>query len=99
MSGLDLFNDNASEPNLDWDPSLASFFDSVEATALGSGSNPLFLESDGMMHIDSYAPFSDSTCSFLAARVLGCSWFWFQHLVPPAKYYSLLIVALLLHDF
>ncbi|KAJ7306256.1 hypothetical protein DFH08DRAFT_944850 [Mycena albidolilacea] len=45
-SGLDLFDDNASEPNLDWDPSLASFFDSVEATTLGSGYNPSFLESD-----------------------------------------------------
>ncbi|KAJ7340601.1 hypothetical protein DFH08DRAFT_963477 [Mycena albidolilacea] len=30
-------------PNLDWDPSLASFFDSVEATVLSSGSDP-FLE-------------------------------------------------------
>lgn len=88
-SGLDLFDDNASEPNLDWDPSLASFFDSVEATALGSGSNPSFLESNGMTHADSYAPFSDSTRRFLATRALGCSWFWFQRLVSPAEYYSL----------
>jgi hypothetical protein len=44
-SDLDLFNDNAS---LDWDSSLASFFDLVEATALGSGSSPSFLESNDM---------------------------------------------------
>ncbi|KAJ7804755.1 hypothetical protein B0H14DRAFT_3485882 [Mycena olivaceomarginata] len=41
-SGLDLFDGNAYDPNLDWDSSLASFFDSVEATASGSGSNPSF---------------------------------------------------------
>ncbi|KAJ7239849.1 hypothetical protein C8J57DRAFT_1527894 [Mycena rebaudengoi] len=35
-SGLDFFDDNASEPNLDWGPSLAAFFDSVETSALES---------------------------------------------------------------
>jgi hypothetical protein len=39
VSDLDLPSDNASEPSLDWDPSLASFFDSVDATALSYGSN------------------------------------------------------------
>ena len=57
-SGLDLFNDDiVCESNLDWDPSLASFFDSVEASALGSGSDPSILETNGMISSDSYAPF------------------------------------------
>ncbi|KAJ7239517.1 hypothetical protein C8J57DRAFT_1245948 [Mycena rebaudengoi] len=42
-SGLDFFDDNAPEPNLDWSPSLAAFFDSVETPALESSSNPSFL--------------------------------------------------------
>ncbi|KAJ7804335.1 hypothetical protein B0H14DRAFT_2612435 [Mycena olivaceomarginata] len=56
MSGLDLLDDNASEPNLDWDSSLASFFDSVEAAALGSGSNPSFLESNLIQPADFSPP-------------------------------------------
>ncbi|KAJ6617263.1 hypothetical protein B0H10DRAFT_1948500 [Mycena sp. CBHHK59/15] len=47
-SGLDLFDDNASEPNLNWDPSLAAFFNSVETPALESSSNPLFLPPDNL---------------------------------------------------
>ncbi|KAJ6597858.1 hypothetical protein B0H10DRAFT_1959723 [Mycena sp. CBHHK59/15] len=65
VSGLDLFNeDNVSEPNLDWDPSLASFFDSVEASASGSGSNPSFLETNGMTSTDSHVPFLIPSADF-----------------------------------
>ncbi|KAJ7241793.1 hypothetical protein C8J57DRAFT_1526589 [Mycena rebaudengoi] len=35
-SGLDFFDNNAFEPNLDWGLSLAAFFDSVETPALES---------------------------------------------------------------
>jgi hypothetical protein len=35
-SGLDFFADNPSELILDWGPSLAAFFDSVETPALES---------------------------------------------------------------
>jgi hypothetical protein len=47
-SGLDFFDNNASEPNLDWGPSLAAFFDSVETPALESSSNPSFLPPDNL---------------------------------------------------
>ncbi|KAJ7925403.1 hypothetical protein B0H13DRAFT_2314617 [Mycena leptocephala] len=52
-SGLDLFDGNAYDPNLDWDSSPASFFDSVKATASGSGSNPSF-ESTGLSPSESW---------------------------------------------
>ncbi|KAJ7192278.1 hypothetical protein GGX14DRAFT_596076 [Mycena pura] len=47
-SGLKFFDDNASEPNLDWDPSLAAFFDSMETPALVSSPNLLFLPPDNL---------------------------------------------------
>ncbi|KAJ6613038.1 hypothetical protein B0H10DRAFT_2222603 [Mycena sp. CBHHK59/15] len=72
VSGLDLFNeDNVSEPNLDWDPSLASFFDSVEASASGSGSNPSFLETNDFSPPEPWAaPCSGSNVLFLPANIL-----------------------------
>ncbi|KAJ7321212.1 hypothetical protein DFH08DRAFT_818581 [Mycena albidolilacea] len=85
-SDLDLFNDNLSEPNLDWDLLLASFFDSVEATALSSGSNP-FLETTGMTFTDSYTPFWDSTHRFLptsAARGSGSNILFLLSTVIPS---------------
>ncbi|KAJ6615325.1 hypothetical protein B0H10DRAFT_2220522 [Mycena sp. CBHHK59/15] len=44
-SGLPLFGDNVSEPNLDWDHSLAAFFDSMDT---GSGSDLSFLPPDNV---------------------------------------------------
>ncbi|KAJ7728918.1 hypothetical protein B0H16DRAFT_1470303 [Mycena metata] len=41
-SGLDLFSDNVSEENSDWDPSLAAFFYSAEPSAFGSGAAQSF---------------------------------------------------------
>ncbi|KAJ7883173.1 hypothetical protein B0H14DRAFT_2702312 [Mycena olivaceomarginata] len=69
-SGLDLFDGNAYDPNLDWDSSLASFFDSVEATASGSGSNPSF-ESTGFSPSESWgARGSDPNTWFLLPDII-----------------------------
>ncbi|KAJ7899190.1 hypothetical protein B0H14DRAFT_3424023 [Mycena olivaceomarginata] len=69
-SGLDLFDGNAYDPNLDSDSSLASFFDSVEATASGSGSNPSF-ESTGFSPSESWgARGSDPNTWFLLPDII-----------------------------
>ncbi|KAJ7305509.1 hypothetical protein DFH08DRAFT_825009 [Mycena albidolilacea] len=69
-SDLDLFNDNLSEPNLDWDPLLASFFDSVEATALSSGSNPFLETTDFSPPEPCAARGSGSNILFLLSTVI-----------------------------
>ncbi|KAJ7732763.1 hypothetical protein DFH07DRAFT_968332 [Mycena maculata] len=63
-SGLDLFGENY-ESNVDWDPSLAAFFDSAElsfnldtpfAPAVASGSDPFFLRDPAPSHLQAADP-------------------------------------------
>ncbi|KAJ7302748.1 hypothetical protein DFH08DRAFT_826347 [Mycena albidolilacea] len=74
-SGLDLFNNNESERNLDWDPSLASFFDWVEATALGSGSRPSSLESNDFSPPEPWAARGSGSINlFLPPNIIPSNW-------------------------
>ncbi|KAJ6628192.1 hypothetical protein B0H10DRAFT_1940740 [Mycena sp. CBHHK59/15] len=63
-SGLDLFGDNFSEPNLDWDRSLAALFNSAETSALGSGANVSFLPPDNLSFAVLPSGFTNADPSF-----------------------------------
>ncbi|KAJ6572966.1 hypothetical protein B0H10DRAFT_2444240 [Mycena sp. CBHHK59/15] len=63
-SGLDLFGDNFSEPNLDWDRSLAALFNSAETSALGSGANVSFLPPDNLSFAALPSGFTNADPSF-----------------------------------